>query len=172
MNGLSNRAGTDKRSSYDRPLNRVVQISKKSGGYYFKGLSIWCPKPGVVTLQTTIDHHLCWREFLKEIEDVCLRGGFKTRIKGKTVVLIFFVQFIVGDAEGHDDLCAHYRKNECRCCLCPRELMSKFDPNKCVPLTMRDILNTNGDPVKLHAVSQRHRVPNAFYRLPFADPKW
>ena len=34
---------------------------------------------------------------------------------------------------------------------------------------MRDILNTNGDPVKLHDISQRHRVPNAFYRLPFAD---
>ena len=48
MNGLSDRSGTDKRSSYDRPLNRVVQISKKSGGYYFKGLSIWCPKLGVV----------------------------------------------------------------------------------------------------------------------------
>ena len=34
---------------------------------------------------------------------------------------------------------------------------------------MRDILNTNGDPAKLHAISQRHRVPNTFYRLPFAD---
>ena len=79
------------------------------------------------------------------------------------------MQFIVGDPEGHDDLCAHYRKNECRCWLCPRELMSKFDPDKCVPLTMRDILNTNGDPVKLNGISQRYRVPNAFYCLPFAD---
>ena len=33
---------------------------------------------------------------------------------------------------------------------------------------MRDILNTSGDPVKLHGISQRYRVPNAFYCLPFA----
>ena len=53
MNGLLTRSGTDKRSYYDRPLNQVVQINEKSGGYYSKGLSTWCRKSGIVTKKLT-----------------------------------------------------------------------------------------------------------------------
>ena len=34
---------------------------------------------------------------------------------------------------------------------------------------MKDILVTRGDQFALHAICQRYSVPNAFYRLPFAD---
>ena len=54
MNGLSNRSGTDERSSYDQPLNRVVKINEKSGGCYFKGLSTLVSKIGRCKKQ--IDH--------------------------------------------------------------------------------------------------------------------
>ena len=47
--------------------------------------------------------------------------------------------------------------------------MSKFDSDKCVPLTMRDIIKPSGDQEKLHDIFQRYRVPNAFYHLPFAE---
>ena len=47
--------------------------------------------------EKAIDHYLCLREILKEMEDVCSRGGgFKTRIKGKTVVLNFFCSLLLG----------------------------------------------------------------------------
>ena len=46
--------------------------------------------------EKAIDHHLCLREILKEMEDVCSRGGFKTRIKGETVVLNFLCSLLLG----------------------------------------------------------------------------
>ena len=34
---------------------------------------------------------------------------------------------------------------------------------------MRDSIQTNGNEERLRLISQRYRVPNAFYRLPLAD---
>ena len=34
---------------------------------------------------------------------------------------------------------------------------------------MKNILDIRGNQVALHSICQRYRVPNAFYRLPFAD---
>ena len=47
--------------------------------------------------------------------------------------------------------------------------MSLFDTSNCVPITMRDVRDTNGNQERLRVMSQRHRVDNAMYRLPFAD---
>ena len=57
--------------------------------------------------------------------------GFKWRIKyhGKTfqTVLHPYVPFIIGDTEGHDTLCGHYKSRTssvsqlCRICECPAE---------------------------------------------------
>ena len=60
-------------------------------------------------------------------------------------------------------------KNEDRGCFCPEEWLSSFLPGRCIPLTTKKILDTRGNQVALHAICQRYRVPNAFYRLPFAD---
>ena len=119
--------------------------------------------------EKAVEHHLCLREILKDFEEICAKGGFKTTIRGKTVVLKFFIQYIVGDAEGHDDLAGHFRKNEDRSCHCPQESLCLFDPDQCIPLTMKNILDTRGSEAALHSICQRYRVPNAFYRLPFAD---
>ena len=34
----------------------------------------------------------------------------KTALGGKTIVLKFFVLFIVGDTVGHNNLCGHFQK--------------------------------------------------------------
>ena len=119
--------------------------------------------------EKAIEHHLCLGAILKDFEEICAKGGFKTTINGKEAVLKFFIQYIVGDAEGHDDLSGHFRKNEDRSCLCPREWLCSFVPGQCIPLTMTNILDTRGKKDALRSISQRYRVPNAFYRLPFAD---
>ena len=59
----------------------------------------------------------------------------------------FFIQYIIGDAEGHDDLAAHFRKNENHGCLYLKEWLSSFLPGRCIPLTMKKILDTRGNQV-------------------------
>ena len=50
-----------------------------------------------------------------------------------------------------------------------RRTMSLFDTSKCNPITMRDIMKTNGNQEMLRTMSQRHRVNNTMYSIPFAD---
>ena len=46
------------------------------------------------------------------------------------MVLKFFIQFIIGDTAGHNDLCLQYQTNAeqpCRTCHCIRDKLSAFD---------------------------------------------
>jgi len=101
-----------------------------------------------------VEHHLCLREIFRDFEDLCKVGGFRTTIRGKKVVLKFFIQYIVGDTAGHNDLTLHFQMNSgCRCCHCPPDKLSVLDPDTCKPLTMKDIVNTDGNYHKLKAIS-------------------
>ena len=118
------------------------------------------------------EHHKVLAEALKEFQEVCNSGGFKTVIRGRTVVLKFFILYIIGDTAGHNDLCLHFQKNTsmpCRDDQCPQNELSKFGTHRSKPITMRDIVNTGGREEMLRLLSQRYRVKNALYLLPFAD---
>ena len=118
------------------------------------------------------EHHLVLAEALKDFQEICEAGGFKTYVGNKLVILKFFIQYIVGDTAGHNDLCCHFQKNAaapCRDCHCTEEQLSLYDTSNCVPITMKDLRDTNGNQEMLRLMSQRHRVDNAMYRLPFAD---
>ena len=111
-------------------------------------------------------------EALKELQEICNSGGFKTVIRGRKVVLKFFISYIIGDTAGHNDLCLHFQKNAlcpCRDDHCPQSDLSKFGSRKSRPITMRDIVATEGNEERLRLISQRYRVKNALYPLPFAD---
>ena len=88
------------------------------------------------------------------------------------MVLKFFIQFIIGDTAGHNDLCLQYQTNAeqpCRTCHCIRDKLSAFDSSACIPKTMRDIVASGGDPTALKKLSLRHGVSNALYNLPLSD---
>ena len=118
------------------------------------------------------EHHKVLTEAFKEFQEVCTSGGFKTVVRGRIVVLKFFISYIVGDTAGHNDLCLHFQKNAnmpCRDDQCPQSDLSKFGTHRSVPITMRDIVNCGGKEDSLRLLSQRYNVKNALYRLPFAD---
>ena len=116
------------------------------------------------------EHHKVLGAIFRELHDVCHRGGIRTNIQGRTVLLKFFIQFIVGDTAGHNDLCGHIQKR-CRTDKRSEDKLSSFEDNDFQPITMRDIVNCQGDPKQLHVLGIRPRVPNVFYYLPFADRK-
>ena len=114
-----------------------------------------------------VEHHLCLREIFPDFEDLCKVGGFRTTIRGKKCVLKFFIQYIVGDTAGHNDLTLHFQMNSgCRCCHYSPDRLLVLEPATCKPLTMKGTGNTNGNYHKLKAISQRHHIPNALYFLP------
>ena len=118
------------------------------------------------------EHHKVLTEAFRELQAVCNAGGFKTILAGKTVVLKFYIAFIIGDTDGHNDLCLHFKKNAdcpCRDCHCSLDELSSFKPEHCKPLTLKDIIKTDGEEESLRRISQRYKVLNALYTLPFAD---
>ena len=118
------------------------------------------------------EHHMVLSTIFSKLQHISANGGFKTMVRSKEVVLKFFIQFIIGDTAGHNDLCTHFQKNAirpCRDCLCHKEDLSKFDQSKCKPITMKTIIATDGDEEQLRQISQQHRVKNAFYNLPLSD---
>lgn len=119
------------------------------------------------------EHHKVLTEALRELQEICEAGGIKTVINGKVVVLKFYIAFIIGDTSGHNELCLRFNSSNterpCRDCHCLRSEISLFDPDICKPFTLKDIVETGGSEEKLKALSQRYRIENAFYKLPFAD---
>ena len=76
---------------------------------YIPNLSIGVDK-NMTADEKQVERYMCLSEILREFEEICNSGGFKTRINGREVVLKFFIQFISGDTAGHNDLYCHYQK--------------------------------------------------------------
>ena len=118
------------------------------------------------------EHHRVLALALSELQSICQRGGLKTKIRNKIVVLKFFIQFVIGDTAGHNDLCLQFQINAeqpCRDCHCSRESLSSFDSSKCLYKSLNSIIRTSGNQEQLRKISQRYRVVNAFYNLPMSD---
>ena len=122
----------------------------------------------------TNEHHEVLREAFRELQEIMNKGGFKTVINGKEVVLKFWIHFIIGDTSGHNDLCAHYNKHfDCsypnRDCLCNGAKMLEL-PIECKAITLETIeacRKPDGtyDSAKMKEISQREVNFNVFHAL-------
>ena len=118
------------------------------------------------------EHHQVLSLIFSEFQSICEKGGIKTTIGGRTVILKFFIQFVIGDTSGHNDLCLQFQTNAekpCRTCHCFKSSLSKFDVNSCKPKTLQDVILTRGDTELLRQLSLRSHIVNAFYSLPMSD---
>ena len=89
-------------------------------------------------------------------------------VQGKVVVLEFFIQYILGNTAGHNNLCGH-KQTGCRQLKRVPENLIYFDPADFDHLTMQDLAETNGRADLLDAIGLRPGINNAFYSLPCAD---
>lgn len=128
-----------------------------------------CKKP----VDKCNEHHEVLREALRELQDIMNKGGFKTVINGRTVVLKFWIHFIIGDTSGHNDLCSHYNAHkECECpcrdCMCGGEKLTQLPP-VCQAITLAKIRECEGDEAKMKSISQREVKFNVFHSLPMGN---
>ena len=86
-----------------------------------------------------------WQKHCESFKKFVTGEGVKTTLGGKTVVLTFFVLFVVDDTVGHNDLCGNFQNNTmcpCRCCHCKLKQLSKLNSLQCKPVAMYDIRNS------------------------------
>lgn len=131
------------------------------------------------------EHHKVLKKAFEEFIAIVNAGGFKTVFRGRTVVLKFWVQFIIGDTEGHNDLCGHFNKHtKCKApvrdCHCgPNDLATI--PPQCTPITLKEVADGQAEDMELgqagktgsnlHSMSQRPMEDNVFDHLPMANEK-
>ena len=116
------------------------------------------------------EHHQCLAKILREFREICHAGGFKATLGGRLVVLKFFIMYIIGNTEGHNDLALHMQKDSgCVECLCPKGRLFIVNYSDCQPRTMQHIVNARGNQAALTVLRQRHRVINVFWDLPLFD---
>ena len=118
------------------------------------------------------DHHLVLKAVFADLEDIMKRGGLWTTFRGKKVLIKFWIQLIIGDTKGHNELCGHYTKssscrNPMRRCQCKKCDLSTI-PMRCKPILQKHIDECNGDVTELNKISQRP-IENAFDQLALAD---
>ena len=114
------------------------------------------------------EHHKILSVILREFQELTARGGIKTVFMGKTVVLKCFIQYIIGDTKGHNDLCGH-KQTGCRTDKHSSGSFTSFGPEEFDPLTVQDVADTRGNAALLNKLGLRPGLVNAFYSLPFAD---
>ena len=88
---------------------------------------------------------------------ICQKCAIRTKIKDRVVVQKHFIQFIIGDTAGHNNLCLKFQtsaKQPSRTCHCTREMLSEFDRSNCYAKTERDIIDARGNQEKLRNMSQ------------------
>lgn len=72
--------------------------------------------------EKSIDHHALLEELFRELREICSQGGIRTTFRGRRVLLKFWIQFVIGDTKGHNDLCGSKQKSSGCCpmrfCLC------------------------------------------------------
>ena len=89
-------------------------------------------------------------------------------VMDKTVVFKCFIQYIIGDIKGHNDLCGHKQRG-CRTGQRLSDSYTSVDPDEFDPLTVQNVADTKGNAAKLNKLGLRPGLVNAFYSLPFAD---
>ena len=119
------------------------------------------------------EHHKVLREAFREIQEVVNRGGIRTKINGREVVLKIWIHFVIGDTEGHNELCGQMGNTSARPvrdCTCTHEQLSKF-PQKCVSITRPMVQAENHNAATLNAkYSYRPMVDgNVFDDLPMGN---
>lgn len=135
-----------------------------------------------ISAQNVNDYHAQIYFILQESGFLALQDrGFKwiIRYKGATYQVTFrtYVPFIIGDTEGHDQLCGHYKCRTgnvaqlCRSCKCPTHLSGWSKANFPLRKTSEmKRLMTNHDTAALQQMSQ-HYLSNGFDRVRFGDPQ-
>jgi hypothetical protein len=141
------------------------------------------PKPACTqSAQNVNDYHAQIKFILEESGFLELQDrGFKwiLHYRGEPFPVTFrtYVPFIIGDTEGHDQLCGHYKCRTgnvaqlCRACKCPTRLSgwSKANfPHRNISEFKR--LMNNQDTDALQQMSQ-HYLANGFDRVRFGDRK-
>ena len=49
---------------------------------------------------------------MREIQEIAQAGGLKTVVRGKSVVLKFFIMYVMGDTDGHNEMTNTLKKSE------------------------------------------------------------
>jgi len=120
------------------------------------------------------DHHYILREALSELERICNHGGIRTEVNGRKVTLKFWIQFVIGDTKGHNELCGSMNSSQANIamndCLCTRGNLSDI-PLKCQPKTLEMVRKGRSieDPERLEDIGQRD-LDNVFDHLPMGHP--
>lgn len=109
-----------------------------------------------------------------DLQRIGLKWNLSFRGKTYPVVLHPFIPFIIGDTEGHDGLCGHYKSRTagvsqlCRACECPT-LLSGYSKSRDFPLRKPRIINKmvrDQNIAALKANSQQY-LKNAFDNVRF-----
>ena len=120
------------------------------------------------------EHHKVLKAVFKEFEDIVNKdGGIKTRVNGKNVVLKIWIHFIIGDTEGHNELCGQRQSaaaRPVRDCCCATEDLTNL-PLECVSITRQDVADEDENAVSLNdKFSYRPMTGgNAFDNLPMGN---
>ena len=81
------------------------------------------------------EHHKILSVILREFQELTARGGIKTVVMGKTVILECFIQYIIGDTKGHTDLCGH-KQTDCQTDKRSYDSYTSVDPDEFDPMTV------------------------------------
>ena len=116
------------------------------------------------------DHHHILREALSELERISHHGGIRTEVNGRKVTLKLWIQFVIGDTKGHNELCGSMNSSQATVamndCLCQRGTLSEI-PMKCEPKTLEMVRKAKSieHPETLEDIGQRD-LDNVFDHLP------
>ena len=97
------------------------------------------------------EYHKVLREIFREVQDVVNKGGIRVKINNQVVVLKIWIHFVIGDTDGHNDLCGQKNPSSnrpVRDCTCPNNTLSKL-PLRCKAITRKHILDLANDEVAL-----------------------
>ena len=143
------------------------------------------------------DQNNVFKIALSSFQEACDAGGIPwTSPSGKVKILKPYLYMIIGDTEGNTVLCSHMKGNNPKClvkdCKCKLDDLS-LTPSLCTPInyddivkcngdhlkifdmfasknliSMKDLLDLNGDPIKEKAISF-YDIDNFASDLPLAD---
>jgi hypothetical protein len=82
------------------------------------------------------DEHNCLAYAFKSLIELSEAGGIQTTVMGREVTVKPFIQYIIGDTEGHNKWLGHYQgskpgKSRLQCRR--RNRSSQFHPKECAP---------------------------------------
>lgn len=92
------------------------------------------------------ERHMALKIAFEDLQAIFNKGGIRTKIQGKDVVLKIWIHFIIGDTSGHNELCGQANCTNlgsqnavCRCCKCSLPELSNDEIPQCEAILMSDI---------------------------------